>query len=356
MPHTPSAFLLLFTSAQAAMAQQAAPDVGPDAQEDPAPEATRRSPLEEALYGGRTWLDLNFRVEFAEQDTFEKDAYAGTLRTALGYETAPFHGFRAGIEFEDIANIGNNLYNSTTNGVLNRPVVADPDSTEINQVYAAYTGLENFEFKVGRQEISYGNLRFIGSVAWRQNHQSFDAARVDWTPTEDTRVSYAYLDTVHRIFGELSPRGEEQMSSHLLDVRRTFEGVGDAALYGYFLDFDRSATLSSATIGARFAVPPSCPTASTSSTRASTRNRRTRGTTPSTSTPIIGSPRRAYRSAEHPCGSGMSTSAGRERRGTSSRRHSRRSTSSTASPTSFSSPLMRGSTTATYGLLASSAR
>ncbi|MEM7518595.1 MAG: alginate export family protein, partial [Planctomycetota bacterium] len=181
--------------------------------------------LQDAIQQGRTWIHLNYRVEFADQDTFDKDALASTLRTALGFESASYHGFRGLIEFEDISNLGNDIYNSTTNGEANRPVVADPNSTEVNQVYAAYTGLENFELKIGRQEIIYGNHRFVGNVAWRQNHQSFDAVRADWSAPSGTNLSYAYLDTVNRIFGEDNPAGEEQMASHLLDLRHTFEGV-----------------------------------------------------------------------------------------------------------------------------------
>jgi len=42
------------------------------------------------------------------------------------------------------------------------------------------------ELKLGRQEIAIENQRFIGTVAWRQDWQSFDAARaasrLSWKP------------------------------------------------------------------------------------------------------------------------------------------------------------------------------
>jgi hypothetical protein len=207
--------------------------------------------LAEALSTGRTWLDLNYRFEYANQSTRENDAYASTLRTALGYETAEYQGFKGLIEFEDISNLGNDIYNSTINGESTRPVVADPDSTEINQAYLSYAPSENVDARFGRQEIAYGNHRFVGTVAWRQNHQSFDAGRIDWKSDTGTRVSYAYLDSVRRIFGENSPNGKEKMGSHLLDLRQTIDGVGDFAAYGYFLDFDRSTAFNSLTLGAR---------------------------------------------------------------------------------------------------------
>ncbi len=212
------------------------------------PEATT---LQEALMGGRTWLNFNFRYETADQDVLDKEAHAATLRTALGYESASYRGFRGLVEFEDISNIGNDLFNSTINGETGRPVVADPDSTEVNQAYAAWAPNDSFEAKLGRQEMAFGNHRFIGTVAWRQNHQSFDAARADWTDGDGTTVTYAYLDSVRRIFGEDSPKGMEKMSSHLVDIRRSLDGIGDLAAYGYYLDFDKSEAVSSLTLGLR---------------------------------------------------------------------------------------------------------
>ena len=48
----------------------------------------------------------------------------------FGYETGDYKGFKALLEIEDVTPIGRDNYNSTTNGVTDRPVVADPDGTE----------------------------------------------------------------------------------------------------------------------------------------------------------------------------------------------------------------------------------
>jgi hypothetical protein len=58
-----------------------------------------------------------------------------TLRSVLGYQTAPYHGFRFLMEFEDVSMIGAENCNNTTNGKVGYPVVADPDGAEVNQVY-----------------------------------------------------------------------------------------------------------------------------------------------------------------------------------------------------------------------------
>jgi len=57
---------------------------------------------------------MRYRFEYVEEDAFEDDSYASTLRTALGYETASYEGFSAGVEFQDVSVIGNpDAYNST---------------------------------------------------------------------------------------------------------------------------------------------------------------------------------------------------------------------------------------------------
>ena len=61
------------------------------------------------------------------------DAYASTLRTRLAYRSPYFSDFGFLIELDDIRSVGNNLYNSTRNGNTNRPVVADPEGTDVNQ-------------------------------------------------------------------------------------------------------------------------------------------------------------------------------------------------------------------------------
>ena len=43
----------------------------------------------------------------------------------------------------------------------------------------------------GLQEILIDNHRFVGNVGWRQNHQSFEAARVTWDLTEAFTLSEA---------------------------------------------------------------------------------------------------------------------------------------------------------------------
>ena len=48
-------------------------------------------------------------------------------------------------------------------------------------------------FRFGLQEVVIDNSRFIGNVGWRQNHQSFEAARVAFNGIEKLRKGTALV-------------------------------------------------------------------------------------------------------------------------------------------------------------------
>jgi hypothetical protein len=196
------------------------------------------SSLKEALGDGEARVQFRYRYESVDEDAFEKDAYASTLRTALSYRTKPWKGFSLFLEAEDVHDIGagdnhnNGGFGSLSNGVTDRPTILDPEDIEVNQAHLRIEQLDT-RFDLGRREIGLGDQRFVGPVGWRQNHQSFDAFLVENDSLESTTFLYSYLWQVNRVSGE--PR---QMDSHLLDVRHDL-GFAELALYGYLLDFDR---------------------------------------------------------------------------------------------------------------------
>lgn len=195
-------------------------------------------------------LDARLRYESVSQDGFAKDAQALTLRTRLGYETPAWRGFKALAEVENVTALDEG-YNSTTNGKIGYPVVADPEVTELNRAQISWTG-KQADVVVGRQRIILGNARFIGNVGFRQNEQTYDALKAAIRPTKDLTVTYAYVDRIHRVFGHHSVQGEWDSDSHLVQAELK-TAVGQLAGYGYLLDFDNAPTQSNATWGARLA-------------------------------------------------------------------------------------------------------
>ncbi len=220
-------------------------------QEEPAPES---SPWKVAFTEGDVWLKFRYRFEYVDQDGVPREGEASTLRTVVGYRTPVYEGFSGLIEFEDVTPIGNEDYDPDPTGPPSPfPVVADPDGTEVNQVYVQYDSAEGTSVKAGRQRITLDNHRFVGNVGWRQNEQTFDAASVTIGGPWETEVYYAFLHNVNRIFGDDSPIGDHRMASHLLNVSRPVGSAGDLIAYAYHLDYDDVDAFSTTTFGARLA-------------------------------------------------------------------------------------------------------
>lgn len=211
----------------------------------------------EALTHGIPTLDMRYRYETVDQDALAHNARASTLRTRVGYVTGAFEGFKTGIELENISNLGAERYNNTYNGKTTYPVVADPSDTDINQLYISYAGaaLPKSTVTVGRQIINLDNQRFVGSVEWRQNNQTFDAATFSSQYIDHASLYYAYVSRVNRVFGPDAPAGanvgEFKSSSHFINASYEFDPSLKLTGYTYLLDFSNGTAVSSATYGAR---------------------------------------------------------------------------------------------------------
>ena len=115
--------------------------------------------------------DLNFRLrdESAEQDNALKDASSLTLRTRLTHKTDEMNGFSALLEVEDSRSLlGVDDYNNTLGKNTNYSVIADPETTEIDQAFVKYAK-DALSIKVGRQVIALDGQRFVGHVGFRQD-------------------------------------------------------------------------------------------------------------------------------------------------------------------------------------------
>ena len=203
---------------------------------------------------GQTGLDLRYRFESVEQDGKPSTAGASTLRVRLRAATVDFHGFSALAELDHIEVVGTVRYDDTRNGLLDYPVVADPQGSDLNQLYLQYADPGRLRIRLGRQRISQDDERFVGSVGWRQNEQTFDAARIEVTLPGTLALDYAYVDGVQRVFGpdDGEPPAALEGTSHLMRARLGELPRGVVTLYGYRLDFDNAMPLSLDTLGLRY--------------------------------------------------------------------------------------------------------
>ncbi|MBL9204326.1 MAG: alginate export family protein [Opitutaceae bacterium] len=208
----------------------------------------------DALEQGKATLAVRARFEGVEQSGL-RDAEALTLRTRLGFTSAPWQGWIASVEVESIAALDGDRYNQAglNPGAADRAVVADPTSSEINQAFLNATLPGNSRLTLGRQRLVFDQARFIGDVGWRQNQQTFDALALQSKGLEKTTLTYTYLHRIHRVFGDRHPQGNWKSASHLLHGSRSgLPAAGTLAAYAYLLDFETAAANSCATLGASY--------------------------------------------------------------------------------------------------------
>lgn len=196
-------------------------------------------------------IDLSTEYEHVDQDGFDKDANALTFRARPGIKTKKLYGFYGEVDAEII--IGNDQYNSTDNGVTDRPVVSIPEDEEINQLYLGYEN-GGFNSKIGRQRILLDNGRHIGNVGWRQNEQTMDAVSLSFQSGWFSGF-YGYVDKVNRLFGNSHSnpvRAEFDVSAHLLNGSYSFSERQKITGYAYLIDNESANALSSQTVGVSY--------------------------------------------------------------------------------------------------------
>lgn len=197
------------------------------------------------------YADMRYRYEHVEQDNMINDADASTLRTKIGYKTNTVYDLQGLIELEGVGNIGDEDYNNGVNGKANFPVIADPDGIELNQFWLSWSGIPDTTIKAGRQGINLDNQRFIGTVGWRQNNQTFDSITVSNSSIPGMDLLYGHVKNVNRIFGNDHPLGDLDTETHIAHAAYKAADWLSVTGYGYWLDIDLAAALSSQTYGLR---------------------------------------------------------------------------------------------------------
>jgi len=231
-----------------------------------AEDTSQPSRLDTLLRDGEIGLNFRYRYEFVDQDccdptqppgsSFDKDANASTLRSRLSLKSGTLYDTHFFIEVEDVRTIVLNDYNAGGGNTISRqnyPEVNDPETTEINQAYVDYAGLDPLRLRLGRQRVDLDNQRFVGSVGWRQNDQTLDAFAATYDHASFD-VFYGYVRKVHRIFGDEVPAGKQkQDNTQLVNISTDVDGWGKLVGYYYYIDNQDAPPFSTWTAGARFA-------------------------------------------------------------------------------------------------------
>ncbi len=208
--------------------------------------------IRKALSEGKFTVQLRYRFELVDQEEIKLKAKASTARFRLGYTTEKFAGFSLHADMEMIRVIGKEMYNSTDNGKIEYPVVADPKDTELNQAFLSYNGIKGLEFTIGRQRIKLDNDRFIGNVGWRQNEQTYDAFLFSSTSIPMATITFIHITNVNRIFGaHHRSRSDLDLNTSVLHVSYKFP-LGKLTAYNHFFDNQDVPETSHQNIGIRF--------------------------------------------------------------------------------------------------------
>ena len=205
-------------------------------------------------------IDGRLRYENVDQAPLAEEADAVTARLRLGIEAGKVLDTSIVVEGEFVTPIVTDYRPDPAVPFKTQyPVVADPESYELNRAHLTNTSIPGTTITLGRQRINLDDQRFVGAVGWRQNEQTYDALRVMSKPgAGPVSIDVTYLNRVNRIFGDGSPQGDYEGDTVLGNIAYQTP-IGKLTGFGYFIEIENIPGVaaavrdSNATYGLRFA-------------------------------------------------------------------------------------------------------
>ena len=199
--------------------------------------------------------EARLRYESVGQDGLAADADALTLRVRAGIE-ATAGSWSALIEGQGNLSIADDYFDGL-HGPAARPLIADPQNIALSRAQLRFSQ-PAFTLTAGRQRLAFDDERFVGSVAFRQNGQSFDAVRAEIAPVKGVKADLAYAWSLRTIWGIDGAGARQQAVSgdNLFGNLSVATPAGKLAAFAYLVDQDEAAMqgyrLSSQSYGLRF--------------------------------------------------------------------------------------------------------
>ena len=198
--------------------------------------------------------EARLRYEAVDQDGLAANAEALTLRLRAGVE-AKADRWSALIEGQGNLAIVDDYFDGL-HGAATRPIVADPGNIALTRAQVRYVA-PGFAVTAGRQRIGFDDERFVGSVGFRQNGQSYDAVRAEVTPVKGVKVDLADAWSVRTIWG-IDGAGARQQAVSGDNVFANIGAptpIGKLSGFAYLVDQDEAVMqgfrMSSQSYGAR---------------------------------------------------------------------------------------------------------
>ncbi len=210
------------------------------AEEEVLPEYT----IMDAIKTGKNMTSFRLRYEHVDQDGLARDADGITLRSLVGWQTAPYKNFSFAFQAIDVSKLMDDFDDSTVGGITSPatvqagksafPKIVDPDETNINQVYLDWTGVKNTRVRLGRQQVNLDNVRFVGDIAFRQVMQTFDGISVMTKAVPDMDIFLAHFETVNQI----NTRNRTDGALEVVNAKYYLTPTETISGYGYLSSFD----------------------------------------------------------------------------------------------------------------------
>ncbi|MEO9132565.1 MAG: hypothetical protein ABI240_15335 [Sphingomonas sp.] len=201
-------------------------------------------------------VDARLRNETVHQDGLVADADALTVRLRAGVE-ANAGPWSTLVEAQGTLAPVDHYYDGL-NGAATRPLIADPQNIALYRAQLRYKK-GGFAVTAGRQRITLDDERFVGAVGFRDDGQTFDAVRVEWTVIPKLKADISYVWDVRTIWGidGVGARPQSVSGNTVLANLSWTTPIGTATGFAYLIDQDQAAVqgfrLSSQTYGGRFA-------------------------------------------------------------------------------------------------------
>jgi len=227
----------------------------------------------EAVLAQKHRVDFAGRVRYSDLQDGGNDGEASSLLIRASLQSSWRTNFHTYIEFDHVEN---GLEDEHSDGIRfnGKPTIPDVPGSEINQFFARFF-LQDWDIIFGRQVIELGNQRFIGSVNFWQNEQTFDSAFIEKAIFTSSKINYGYVWNSNRIFGDdadselslsdinygelggqrpVARLGDHEHETHILRLEINEWDYSTLALYSYLIDNIDAPATSNNTLGASYLI------------------------------------------------------------------------------------------------------
>ncbi|HWU74791.1 MAG TPA: alginate export family protein [Sphingomonas sp.] len=200
--------------------------------------------------------EARLRYETVDQAGLPDDADALTIRVRSGIQ-ASSGPVTAIVEAQGTLALVGDYYDGL-HGAATRPLIADPQNIALYLAQLQYR-TKAIALTVGRQRIALDDERFVGTVSFRDNGQTFDAARVEWSGVKGLKADLTYAWRANTIWGidGTGARARSIGGNNVLGNLSYARPAGTVTGFAYLVDQNEAPVqgfrLSSQTYGARLA-------------------------------------------------------------------------------------------------------